>query len=189
MVWLCCLKQLSILLGLLCDSKSIHFIQKFRYILVLRNKPALHFGVPSFYFAPQKTSYGIELCLSIFLSLFDNVLLEGVAEFNEVGTDEDVHLLLLLGDVCRLDALHTLYQVLHLFKVHLVLHQYLELLSDNHSHFSSQSIIAQVYLFVVVLRLCKVVDYGPHLFCNSPLSELITEFFKFAFVLLLFLSI
>ena len=75
-VWLGCLEQLCILLRLLRDAKSIDLVQKFRNILVLRNKPALHLGVPAFYFAPQKAPYGIELSLPVFLGLLDNVFLE-----------------------------------------------------------------------------------------------------------------
>ena len=141
-VWLGCLEQLCILLRLLRDAKSIDLVQKFRNILVLRNKPALHLGVPALYFAPQKAPYGIELSLPVFLGLLDNIFLERVTELDKVGPNKDFHLFLLHSDVCSLDFLHSRYQMLHLLKVYLVLHQNLELLPDDHCDFLSQRIVA-----------------------------------------------
>ena len=65
-----------------------------------------------------------------------------MTELDEVGPNKDFHLLLLHSDVCSLDFLHSRYQMLHLLKVYLVLHQNLELLPDDHCDFLSQRIVA-----------------------------------------------
>ena len=189
MIWLRSFKQLSILLWLLGDSKLVDFADELCYVFSLGNKPAMDFSIPTFYLTPQKTSYSIEFSLSIFLCLFDNVFFQRMAELDEVETDEDVMLFLLLRIVEGLDVLHLCYKVLHLFKIYFILHEHLELFSDNLSNISRLFFFFHVNTLIIFFSFRKVVNNCSHLFSNATLSELVAQLFKFTVVLFLFLCI
>ena len=112
-----------------------------------------------------------------------------MAELDEIETNEDVTLLLFLRTVVRLDVLHLRYKVLYLFKIDFILHQHLELFSDNLSNLFCLFFVFQINTLVIFFGFCKVVNDCSHLFGNTTLSELITKLFKFTIVLFLFLGI